>query len=150
MSIEFVPIKEKLEENRELAKNAACTPTLNQCIEFYTKAGFVEPWICYYGLENGEVVANAAFKGEPRDGAVEIAYGTMEQYQRKGIGTRVCRQLVQMALAQDPALRITARTLPERNFSTRILEKNDFRLLGTVDDPEDGAVWEWEYTGNLQ
>jgi len=48
-------------------------------------------------------------------------------------------------LAKDRSVRITARTLPEKNYSTRILEKNNFVLLGFVTDPEDGEVWEWEY-----
>jgi RimJ/RimL family protein N-acetyltransferase len=68
-----------------------------------------------------------------------------ENYQQKGIATRICKQLVELSLATDPSVRITARTLPEKNYSTRILEKNNFVLLGFVTDSEDGEVWEWEY-----
>ncbi|HEU5167581.1 MAG TPA: GNAT family protein [Chitinophagaceae bacterium] len=115
------------------------------CIEFYKKVGFTLPWICYYVEENGELVGSAAFKGQPVNNTVEISYGTMENHRQKGVGTRICKQLVELSLATDPSVRITARTLPEKNYSTRILEKNNFVLLGFVTDPEDGEVWEWEY-----
>jgi len=35
--------------------------------------------------------------------------------------------------------------LAEENFSTSILRKNNFLLMGVVNDPEDGDVWEWLY-----
>jgi hypothetical protein len=41
-----------------------------------------------------------------------------------------------------------ARTLPEKNFSTRILEKNAFKFMATVNDLDDGEVWEWEFFEN--
>ena len=65
------------------------------------------------------------------------------------MGTRICRKLVEIGLAADPSVKIIARTLPEANFSTRILEKNDFIFIGMVNDPEDGEVWEWEYKGEV-
>lgn len=37
-----------------------------------------------------------------------------------------------------------SQTLPEENASTSILKKLGFRLVGTVEHPEDGPVWEWE------
>jgi hypothetical protein len=48
-------------------------------------------------------------------------------------------------LKTNTAVKITARTLPQRNFSTKILEKNEFEFAGIVNDPEDGDVWEWVY-----
>lgn len=141
----LLPVKQTLEENEFFASNPLCNETLNMCIEFYKKIGFNEPWICYYAEENGELVGSAAFKGKPSDNTVEIAYGTFEKYQQKGIGTKICKQLVALSKATDPAVRITARTLPGKNYSTKILEKNNFILLGFVTDPDDGEVWEWEY-----
>ena len=143
--MKLLPIKETLEDNSDFANDPSCNETLNMCIEFYTKVGYNPPWICYYAEENGELVGSAAFKGKPIDNTVEIAYGTMEDQRQKGIGTRICKQLVELSLASDPSVRITARTLPENNYSTKILEKNNFILLGNVNDPEDGDVWEWEY-----
>ena len=141
----LLPIKQTLEENSDFSKNPLCNESLSMCIEFYKRIGFKPPWICYYAEENGELVGSAAFKGQPMYNTVEIAYGTFEKHQQKGIGTKICQQLVELSLATDPLVRITARTLPANNYSTRILEKSNFALLGTVNDPEDGEVWEWEY-----
>jgi RimJ/RimL family protein N-acetyltransferase len=71
----------------------------------------------------------------------------MEKYRRQGIGTQICKLLVDLSLRTDPTVQITARTLPEKNFSTRVLEKNNFKFSGVVNDPDDGEVWEWAYEG---
>ena len=141
----LLPIKQTLAENEDFGNDPLCKESLGMCIEFYKKVGFNPPWICYYVKENEELVGSAAFKGQPMYNTVEIAYGTFEKHQQKGIGTKICKQLVELSLATDPSVRITARTLPEKNYSTKILEKNNFILLGFVNDPEDGEVWEWEY-----
>ena len=141
----LLPIKQTLEENEAFANNPLCKESLAMCIDFYKRVGFTPPWICYYVEENDELVGSAAFKEQPIYNTVEISYGTMENHRQKGIGTRICKQLVELSLATDPSVRITARTLPEKNYSTRILERNNFILLGFLTDPEDGEVWEWEY-----
>ena len=141
----LLPIKETMKENEVFAKNPLCNETLVMCIDFYKRIGFEPPWICYYVEENGELIGNAAFKGRPINNTVEISYGTMAKHRQQGVGTRICKQLVEISLTTDPSVRITARTLPEKSYSTRILEKNNFILLGFVTDPEDGEVWEWEY-----
>lgn len=141
----LLPIKETMEENEAFADNTLCTETLGMSIEFYKRVGFNPPWICYYAEEKGELVGSAAFKGKPINNIVEIAYGTMEKHRQKGIATKICKLLVELSLATDPSVRITARTLPENNYSTRVLRNNNFILLGVVTDPEDGEVWEWEY-----
>lgn len=141
----LLPIYSTLSENSIFTRNPLCLETLNMCIAFYKKVDFNPPWICYFAEENGELIGSGAFKGKPVDNSVEIAYGIFDNHQRKGLGTKICRQLVELSLATDPTVRITARTLPQKNYSTRILEKNNFTLLGVVNDPEDGDVWEWEY-----
>jgi len=80
-------------------------------------------------------------------GKVEIAYGIFPKYRQMGYGTEICRMLVEIALKADSSVLITARTLREENYSTKILKKNGFHFLGTVVDPDDGEVWEWEYRG---
>lgn len=141
----LLPIKQTINENEAFSNNPLCYESLGMCIEFYKRVGFNPPWICYYVEENGELIGSAAFKGQPINNTVEISYATTENHRGKGVGTRICKQLVELSLATDPLVRITARTLPEKNYSTRILEKNNFVLLGFVTDPEDGEVWEWEY-----
>ena len=140
---ELIPIKETLDENKGFVNDPLCQETIYMTIDFYKKVGYAPPWIGCYVKQNNKLVGSAAFKGKPVNGAIEIAYGTLEKYRRRGIGTAICKLLVDLALTTDPAVKITARTLPEENFSTRILKKNNFSFAGTVTDPEDGEVWEW-------
>ena len=141
----LVPIKERLEENEEFIHNPLCQDSIYMTIDFYKKVGFVPPWIGYYVQKNGILVGAAAFKGPPIKETVEIAYGTFDQYRNQGFATAICKALVELSLATDPSIKITARTLREENYSTRILQKNGFILSGVVEDPEDGLVWEWEF-----
>lgn len=140
---ELIPVKETLEENKEFINDPLCQNTIYMTIDFYKRVGHEPPWIGYYVKHDDNLVGSAAFKGRPVNGTVEIAYGTIEKYRKQGIGTAVCKLLVDLALETDPGIRITARTLPEENFSMRILKKNNFFFTGTVNDPEDGEVWEW-------
>ncbi|MGZ3765820.1 MAG: GNAT family N-acetyltransferase [Mucilaginibacter sp.] len=143
--MELLPVKEHLHQNDEFAGNPDCQESIGMCIDFYKKVGFNPPWICYYVQLDGELVAAAAFKGQPVNGKVEIAYGTFPQFQHQGIGALVADTLVQLSLTTDPAVTITACTLPEENYSARILRKNNFKLTGTIIDEEDGELWTWEY-----
>jgi [ribosomal protein S5]-alanine N-acetyltransferase len=145
--MKLLPIKKELEENKEFTSDPLWQESLSMTIEFFKKIGYAPPWIGYFVEQDGQLVGNAAFKGRPVNGQVEIAYGTMEQYRNQGIGRQICKELVELSLKTDASVRITARTLPENNFSTRILKKNNFAFTGMVDDPEDGEVWEWEYKG---
>ena len=143
--MELVPIQRRLEDNEAFLTHPACSDSLDLSVKYFANIGYYPPWIGYYVRVNDQFVGSAAFKGKPKNGKVEIAYGTFTPFQRQGIGAHICRQLVQLALKTDPHVRITARTLPEENFSTKILRKNDFKCLGAVMDEDDGEVWEWEY-----
>jgi len=143
----LIPIKKKIEENQEFINNPACQDNLYMAVDFYRRTGFDPPWIGYYALMDHEIVGSGAFKGKPVNGIVEIAYGTLEKYRNRGIGTTICSKLVELALQTDPSVKITARTLPFESGSTHILLKNNFTMNGLVTDPEDGEVWEWIYRG---
>ena len=143
--MKLIPIKMELEENQDFIHNPLCKDSLQMTIDFYKRVGFVPPWIGYYAEIDGQLVGCAGIKGPPLNGKMEIAYGTMELVRNQGIGTAICKELVDLSLITDPSIIITARTLPENNFSTKILKKNSFVFIGIVNDPEDGDVWEWEY-----
>jgi len=141
----LIPIQERFEENERFTKNPFCRQTIEVTIDFYKKVGFVPPWIGYYVEENSNLVGSAGFKGPPVNGTVEIAYGTFDEYRKQGIGTAICKKLVELSIKTDPSIKITATTFQKENFSTRILEKNNFVCVGTVNDVEDGEVWQWVY-----
>jgi [ribosomal protein S5]-alanine N-acetyltransferase len=141
----LLPIAQYLHENTDFASDANLNEILTMTLDFYTRVGFYPPWICYFVEDDDVLVGSAGIKGKPINGKIEIAYGTFERFQHRSIGTKICRALVELSLVTDPSIIITARTLPTENFSTRILKKNNFVLLGEVMDPEDGIVWEWKF-----
>ena len=143
--MELLPIKEHLHENEVFANHPDCSESLGMCIDFYKRVGFNPPWVCYYVQMGGQLVAAAAFKGKPVDNKVEIAYGTFPAFQNKGIGGNIADTLVKLALKTNPLIRVTAQTLKEENYSTKILRKNNFVIIGTAIDEDEGEVWEWEY-----
>lgn len=118
---------------------------LQSQIEYYNKVGFNPPWIGYLALSHSNVVGVCSFKGSPTKDKVEIGYFTFPEHERNGYGTLMCAGLVEIALATDPKVIVTARTLPQHNPSTAILNKNGFVRQGTVLDDEDGEVWEWVF-----
>lgn len=63
----------------------------------------------------------------------------------QGIASFACKELVTIAYQADPVLTITARTAPEHNASTKILENNHFAFTGIVQDEEIGDAWLWTH-----
>jgi RimJ/RimL family protein N-acetyltransferase len=95
--------------------------------------------------DSGATVGDCGYKGPPdAEGCVEIAYGVAPEHRGRGIATEAAAALTAYAQAQEFVRCVLAHTLPERNASTRVLEKCGFRRIGPVIDPEDGLVWRWE------
>ncbi len=149
MNLSLLPIDIDPDKNVEFYTNDASREFVEVYPAFYAKVGFSPPWTGYFVKDDEDgLVAVCGFKGPPKDRKIEIAYGTFKAHEGKGIGTRVCKLLVNLSLNTDPTVRIMARTLPEKNASTSILRKNGFEWLGEVMDEEDGKVWEWELKSN--
>jgi [ribosomal protein S5]-alanine N-acetyltransferase len=108
----------------------------------YRVHGFIAPWIAYLAMEDGACVGTCAFKGPPRNDCVEIAYYSFAE--GRGVATRMASALIDIASTSEPGLLVKAQTLPQNNASTAVLRKLDFELLGPVEHPEDGTVWEWQ------
>jgi len=111
--------------------------------EMYALTGFVRPWIGYVAIEDGKAAGFCAFKSPPVGSRVEIAYNTFPECEGRGVATQMARMLMELAWQTNPALTVVAQTLPEEGASTAILRKLGFRLLGSVQHPTDGEVWEW-------
>ncbi|HEU4720407.1 MAG TPA: GNAT family N-acetyltransferase [Gemmatimonadaceae bacterium] len=107
-----------------------------------------DPWTLGFAVihrDDAQVIGSAGFKGAPgEDGVVEIAYGIVPGYQRKGYATEAARALVAFALERVDVTSIRAHTKPENGPSGRVLANNGFQHVGEVMDPEDGLVWRWE------
>ncbi len=114
---------------------------------YYHETGYTPPWIGYFVLRDGVVVGVGGFVGAPQNGRVEIAYGTFKAYEKQGIASFTCQQLLAIAWATDPTLTVTAKTAPEQNASTTILSRHGFLHTGVVQDHEIGDAWEWVHPG---
>lgn len=150
-SVELVllSIAESLVENQNFLSIPDCLETLSMSVEYYHRIGYCPPWIGYFVQHGDQLVGSAGYKGPPRDGRIEISYGVFEPFRNQGIGASICRVLTKLALESHPPVLVTAKTLPENNYSSRILEKNGFLNRGIVIDPDDGPVWEWVYDPKL-
>src|SRR5262245_17142377 len=90
--------------------------------DLYRRIGFVPPWIGYLSVSNHEVVGGGAFVGPPANGEVEIAYYTLPAFEKMGYAKQTAAALVKIARNSQPDIVLIAKTLPEPNASSRILE----------------------------
>ena len=141
--MELIGIQNDISKNVNYYTNALLTEALDMAINYYAIVGYQPPWICYFAKSNDHIVGVGAFKGAPRDKKVEIAYSTFEPYRKRGYGFAICKALVDLAFHAEEGIEVIARTLKEQNESTGILIRNGFVFSGEVEDPDDGAVWEW-------
>jgi [ribosomal protein S5]-alanine N-acetyltransferase len=138
-------------EARYDVKLGAAAEVVRQVVE-HTLAnvnggGDETPWGGHLAVDDDSraVIGTCAFKSPPTgEATVEIAYFTFPDYEGKGYATAMATKLVEAANGSPEVRRIIARTLPETNASTRVLEKIGMRFVGEVIDPDDGRVWEWE------
>ena len=112
--------------------------------QLYGDLGFHPPWISYLAFLDGEMVGGGAFVGPPTPAGVEIAYFTRADREGRGHAGRTAAALVGIARAADPALPVWAKTLPQHNASTRILQQLGFSPTGIVQDHDIGDAWRWE------
>jgi RimJ/RimL family protein N-acetyltransferase len=114
--------------------------------ELYDRISPSPPWIGYLAEDeaSGMIVGSCGYKGDCRDGAVEIAYFSFPGFERRGFATEMARLLNDLAWRHREVHIVRAHTLQEENASVRILRRLGFTWCGAVDDPEDGPVWRWE------
>jgi|ERR1039458_4633338 RimJ/RimL family protein N-acetyltransferase len=102
-------------------------------------SGTADPkWCAYLTVDSDsrQIVGFCDFKGPPtKHGTVEIGYSTFLEFQGHGYDSGMVKALIDIAFGESSVTKIIADTLPERNASTRVLEKNGFRLVKEMDDP---------------
>ena len=142
-------------ENGELAKPVSSMPQVAADIvglttQVYRAVGYEPPWIGYLAIEDGICVGTCGFKAPPQSNRVEIAYFTFPEHESRGVATRMASELIRLARDKMPTVTVAAQTLPEENASTAVLQKLRFRLVGSVEHPEDGLVWEWQLSDTAE
>ena len=131
------------DKTEPLFKSADCQTLLQMYEDYYPKIGFHLPWVGYVVIREDRIVGSCGFVGQPVDGKVEIAYWTFKEFEGQGVASFACKELVTIAHRADPTLTITAKTAPEHNASTKILENNHFEFTEIVQDEEIGDAWLW-------
>jgi [ribosomal protein S5]-alanine N-acetyltransferase len=81
-------------------------------------------------------VASAGFVGRPKDGEVELGYGTVSEHRNRGYATEAAAALVGWALGQPGVERVVARLAPDNVASVRVLEKAGLTREGPAGDLE--------------
>jgi len=134
-----------LDKTDSIYSSADCQMLLESYAEYYPKIGYNLPWVGYFVVRENEIVGSCGFTGQPKEGKVEIAYWTFKEYEGQGIASFSCKALVLLSRQHDPTLLITAKTAPEHNASTKILQHNGFKFTEVVQDEEIGDAWLWTF-----
>ena len=143
MHLTLEPIRLDQDRTKHAYASEDCQHVFKMWEAYYPKIGFHLPWIGYFVKLDHQIVGCCAYTGPPVNNTVEISYWTFKEFEGQGIATGSCRQLIAIAKAEDPSIRIIAKTAPEKNASTTILERCGFAFSGVVQDHEIGDAWEW-------
>lgn len=143
--MKLVPITQQEDKTNELYASADNQTLLAMYDDFYPKIGYNIPWVGYFVIRQDKIVGSCGFIGQPVDGKVELAYWTFKEFEGQGIASFACKELVTIAKQVDPSLTITAKTAPEKNASTKILENSNFVFKEIVQDDEIGDAWLWTH-----
>ena len=127
----------------KLFESKDCQTLLEIYDTYYPKIGFNLPWITYLILRQNQIVGSCGFTGKPINGKVEIAYWTFKEFEGQGIASFACNELISISQNADNKIIITAKTAPEHNASTKILEKHGFIFEEIVQDEDIGDSWLW-------
>ena len=139
----LIPITQNEDKTNAAYASADCQQLLQIYDGFYPKIGFNFPWIAYFVVRGDKIVGSCSFVGQPQEGKVEVAYWTFKEFEGQGIASFACKELVTIAKETDPSVTITAKTAPQINASTKILENNNFVFTEIVQDEEIGDAWLW-------
>jgi RimJ/RimL family protein N-acetyltransferase len=141
MELKVINIKEN--KANELFASVDCQKIISIYEDYYQKIGYNLPWVGYFVLRENQIVGCCGFTGQPKDGKVEIAYYTFKEFEGQGIASFSCKELISIANQTDPTVIITAKTVPEYNASTKILQNFRFTFSEIVQDEEIGDAWLW-------
>jgi RimJ/RimL family protein N-acetyltransferase len=118
--------------------------TLADALGFFLELAEANPtwegWLGWYAVARAEaappvLVGSVGFKGPPgSDGAAEIGYSVLPQYQGRGYATEMAEGLIEWARASGEARAIVAQTTDDNAGSRRVLSKLGFAAIGPGED----------------
>ena len=142
--MKLITIQINEDKSKTIFSSKDCQDLLEAYKNYYPIIGFNLPWVGYFIYKDEKIVGSCGFTGKPTNGQVEIAYWTFKEFENKGIASFACQELIKIAKKENEKIKIIAKTAPEHNASTKILEKNNFIYSGIVQDEEIGDAWLWK------
>ncbi len=93
-------------------------------------------WTTWYWIQRHPrvLIGLSGFKSRPVNGTVELGYGCLEKFQRRGFATEVVAAMVDWAFANGAEV-VVAETLPELMGSQGVLFKTGFSFVGEGSEP---------------
>ena len=85
--MELKSIKLNVDKSNEIYRSHYCQMLLKTYDEYYQETGYNLPWVGYFVIKENQIVGSCGFTGQPKDGKVEIAYWTFDEYERQRIST---------------------------------------------------------------
>jgi len=99
-------------------------------------------WSMWYivlkGTDGGPDLAAGlvGFKGPPNDGGVvEVGYGVLDEFQRRGIASEAIRMLIDFAFHDPRVTAVAAETYPDLVGSIGVMMRNRMRYAGAGSEP---------------
>lgn len=142
--MKLITIQVNEDKSKTIFSSKDCQDLLEAYENYYPIIGFNLPWVGYFIYKDGKIVGSCGFTGKPTNGHVEIAYWTFKEFENNGIASFACQELIKIAKKENEKIKIIAKTAPEHNASTKILEKNNFIYSEIVKDEEIGDAWLWK------
>ena len=115
---------------------------INYTIDQLKKGAGEDGFSLYYFILRPEeewdapvVIGVGGFKGAPVDGRVEVGYGILSQFFRKGFATEAVAGFLRFAFAGDDVNEVIAETYPHMEASIGVMLKNGFEFVGEGSEP---------------
>ena len=93
------------------------------------------------------LVGDGGFKGKPGQtgeaGLVEIGYSIVPEFRGRGYATEVAQALIDYAFSHPEVSAVAAHTGVGNIGSIKVLERAGMKIVGEMEDPEDGRMWRW-------
>jgi RimJ/RimL family protein N-acetyltransferase len=111
-------------------------PATRYTLDALKRAPADEGWWMYYVAEPREagkagLVGVVGYKGPPNaEGVVEIGYGTLPEWRRRGYASEAAMALIGRAFGIPTVTTVVAETLPELAVSISVMEKCGMRFVG--------------------
>jgi RimJ/RimL family protein N-acetyltransferase len=83
------------------------------------------------------------FKGAPDEGEVEVGYGVLPMFQRRGVATAAMHELILLAFNEDSVSSVLATIDPTNIASMRVAEKLGFQRHEAYIDEDGNELIQW-------